>query len=260
MECSKHLCHETRYGSLRTKVDEDIITDQNIETKAWQERVELKRSVLSRPWKLPPSSLAQYHTAKRSNSSAESAINPVQHTDKMAHKSTTQKLDFTTLPPYAHSIRNLKLLLLSHIKTLQRFTLRELLSTDHLHYAATCVVRHEQPEGFTDRDVQNTLLAAITLLLGDGNLIHPHPNGTSEEDDVYVVVGSWNLASTIKSIAKRDGKVIARDVWKKVVSWGNGWEGTTKGVIGTVIEEVLLALHGQEWVENKSGVWTKLDV
>jgi hypothetical protein len=115
------------------------------------------------------------------------------------------------------------------------------------------------------------LLAALNLLLRDGNIIVPRFHQQINEyikqdappataDETFVVVGTWNLGSTVKSVAKRDGKVEVRDLWRKVMSWGSGWEATTKGVIGVVVEEVLTRIEGQEWVESKPGVWTKLDV
>jgi len=43
------------------------------------------------------------------------------------------------------------------------------------------------------------------------------------------------------------------------MSWGSGWEGTTKGVVGVVVEEVLGGIEEEDWVESKSGVWTRLE-
>ena len=78
-------------------------------------------------------------------------------------------------------------------------------------------------------------------------------------NETVIVVGKWNLGATIKSVAKRDGKVVVRELWKKIMSWGSGWEGTTKGVVGIVVEEVLGGIVGEQWVESKSGVWTRLE-
>jgi hypothetical protein len=140
---------------------------------------------------------------------------------------------------------------------------------EEIHYASKCVARHDLPKGITERDVTNTLLAALSLLLRDGNIIIPKVDqkqtncikaASTSTEETFIVVGKWNLSSTIKSIAKRDKRIVVRDVWKKVVSWGSGWEGTTKGVIGVVVEEVLTSIEGHEWAETKSGVWTRLDV
>jgi len=144
------------------------------------------------------------------------------------------------------------------------------MEVEHLHYAASCVARRNSNQIASEREVANTLLGALNLLLSDGNIIIPHskheisdiaiqPFVTSTQES-FIVVGKWNLSSTIKAVAKRDGKVVVRDLWKRVCDWGNGWEGTTKGVVGVVIEEVLSGIEGQEWIEGKSGVWTRLDV
>ena len=123
------------------------------------------------------------------------------------------------------------------------------------------------------------ILAALNLLARDGNIILPRSDAdVKPQQDIndldllefheapvlpestFVVVGKWNLASTIKGIAKRERKIVVRDLWKQICNWGNGWEGTTKGVIASVVEEVLLELRGQEWVETRPGVWGRLDV
>lgn len=240
----------------------DIVTDQNVETKAWEERVLFKRDVLSKPWRLPSSILLEHHKPITETKTIATEVS-------VDRKPEVCKIDFQTLPPYAHSIRNLKLLLLSHVNTLQRFTPAELLALEEIHYASMCVARHDLPKGITERDVTNILLATLNLLLRDGNIIIPkasqnttciNASSTMSIEETFVVVGRWNLSSTIKSIAKRDGKIVVRDVWKKIVSWGNGWEGTTKGVIGVVVEEVLTGIEGQEWAETKAGVWTRLDI
>ena len=250
----------------KSVTDEDVVTDQNFEVKSWQDRIEFKRSVLSRPWKLPTSVLSQQHPRKPSN---DISIRQESKDEAPSNaKAVLRKIDFTNLPLAAHSIRNLKLLLLSHIKSLQRFTPNDLFALEHIQHAATCVARRDQPRGFTDRDATNTLLATLNLLLRDGNIIISRPNlkdGAntkiqSSMDEMYIVVGTWNLSTTVKAIAKKENKLIVRDVWKKITAWGNGWETTTKGVVGVVVEEVLLGLQGQEWVESKSGVWTRVDV
>jgi hypothetical protein len=218
---------------------------------------------LSKPWKLPATKISKHH----SKPTKENVI----ATEPEKSKPNNSIIDFNTLPPYAHSIRNLKLLVLSHINTLQRFTPAELLSLDHIHNAATCVARRDIAKQITERDVTNMLLAALNLLLRDGNIIIPRSHQQINEyikqeappattDETFVVVGTWNLGSTVKSVAKRDGKVTVRDLWRKVMSWGSGWEATTKGVIGVVVEDVLTRIEGQEWVESKPGVWTKLDM
>lgn len=222
-----------------------------------------KRTVLSKPWVLPSSMLA--------NSLRHKDPLPTEPTSAMeqqfVEKKSTRHIDFRTLPQYAHSIRNLKLLLLSHIRDLQRFTPTDLFAVEDIQYASVCVARHDLPKGFTERDVTNTLLAALNLLLRDGNIIIPKLRTKKDEitmsaamEETFIVVGTWNLASMIKSAANKSGTVVVRDVWKKVVGWGNGWDGTTKGVIGVVVEDVLMGMEGQEWVESRSGVWTRLDV
>lgn len=230
----------------------DIVTDQNVETKAWEERVSFKRATLSTPWKLPTSILSKYHQKPLAITSTNIPVENIPPITKANPKSKT--IDFKTLPLAAHSVRNLKLLILSHINTLQKFTPTELLELENIHFAATCVANHDFPKGITERDVKSILLGAINLLLRDGNIIKQQ---TIEE--TYIVVGKWNLGSTIKSVAKRDGKIIVRALWKKILSWGNGWEGITKGVVGGVVEEVLCGIEGEEWVESKTGVWTRLD-
>jgi hypothetical protein len=243
----------------------DVIVDQNMEIKAWQERIEFKQTVLSRPWKLPSVSVKE---------APHCFSNDVQITEESKREKATKakvalrKIDFNNLPLAAHSIRNLKLLLLSQIKSLQRFTPKDLFGSEDIRYAAICVTRHDQPKGHTDRDVINTLLAALNLLLRDGNIVQTKQTmqkesydlGEPELENMYIVVGTWNLSTTIKSIAKRENKILVRDVWRKVTSWGNGWETTTKGVIAVVVEEVLMGLQGQEWREGNSGVWTRVDI
>ena len=264
MENTEDTCHETRFARVdEYNVTVDILTDQNAETKAWDERVAYKRWVLSKPWLLPPSIWAKSLRLKESTPSETTLTTE----EKPVETRATKQIDFKTLPQYAHSIRNLKLLLLSHIKDLQRFTATDLLALADINYSATCVARHDLPKGFTERDVTNTLLAALNLLLRDGNIIVPKSK-TKEDgvtmsasmEETFIVVGTWNLASTIKSAANRNKTIIVRDIWRKVVSWGNGWEGTTKGVIGVVIEDVLMGLEGQDWVESRPGVWSKLAV
>jgi len=244
---------------------EDVVTDQNVEIRAWEERIEFKRTVLSKPWKLPSSIVVSGRPRQVSND-MQVTLEPEKEA-KRKPKPALRTIDFNNLPLAHHSIRNLKLLLLSHIKTLRRFTPKELFAIEHIQHAATCVTKHDQPKGYTDRDVTNNLLAALDLLLRDGNIIKSKPVQKenqvpldSEMEYSYVVVGTWNLSTTIKSVAKRDNKVIVRDIWKKVESWGNGWETTTKGVVGAVVEEVLLGLQGQEWTESKPGVWIRVDV
>ena len=106
--------------------------------------------------------------------------------------------------------------------------------------------------------VKSILLGALNLLLRDGNIILPKKSSIGL-NETFIVVGKWNLGSTIKSVAKRDGKVVVKELWKKIMSWGSGWEGTTKGVVGDIVEEVLCGIEGEEWVESKSGVWTRLE-
>ena len=222
--------------------------DQNVETTAWEERVSFKRTILSKPWKLPSSIRSKHHhpNHKPSSNNLSTETGP----DKTKPK--VKPLDFKTLPLAAHSIRNLKLLILSHINTLRHFTPSELLALENIHFAATCVANHDIRKAITERDVSNTLRGAINLLLRDGNII-------PKQEETFMVVGEWNLGPTIKSIAKRDGKVIVRELWKKIVEWRNGWEGITKGVVGMVVEDVLTGIEGEEWVESKPGVWTRLD-
>jgi hypothetical protein len=239
-----------------------------VETKAWEERVSYKRSILSKPWKLPNSLLSKNHSTTAPNNTSISH-NALKETPKPSKKEN-RTIDFNTLPLAGHSVRNLKLLVLSHIKNLQRFTPADLLALENIHYATTCVARHDLPKEITERDVASMLLATLNLLLRDGNIIISRSNSQSSElniplllsstEDTLIVVGKWNLSTTIKAVAKRDGKVVVRDLWNTICSWGNGWEGTTKNIIGDVVEEVLLGLKGQEWVEKKSGVWTRLDV
>ena len=220
-----------------------------------------KQRVLAKPWILPSSISARNRGHKKSP-----PADTVSLVEQPEEKSGTKQIDFKRLPPYAHSIRNFKLLLLSHIKGLQRFSPVDLLTVDEIHYAATCVARHDLPKGFTERDVTNVLLAALNLLLQDGNIIVPKSTAPKDGktcvavEETFIVVGTWNLTSTIKSVANRTGVVVVRDIWKKIVSWGNGWDGTTRGVIGVVVEDVLNALEGQEWVESRPGVWTKVDI
>jgi hypothetical protein len=234
----------------------DIVTDQNVETQAWEDRVSFKRTVLSKPWKLPPSILSKHHNPKPITTDTSIRTQPKNTKPKV------QSIDFKTLPLSAHSTRYLKLLILSHINTLQRFTPAELLALENIHFAATCVANHDFPKGVTERIVTSIFLGTINLLLRDGNIILPKQqsiNGNNKSlDETFIVVGRWNLGSTIKSVAKRDGKVIVRELWKKIVAWGNGWEGITKGVVGGVVEEVLTSINGEEWIETKSGIWTRL--
>jgi hypothetical protein len=254
--------HVMKLGTLikKTKLNADIVTDQNIETKAWEERVAFKRSVLSKSWKIPSSILS-----KRRKPMAPSDLPNKDLPTKT--KPETKSVDFRNLPRAAHSIRNLKLQILPHINTLQRFTAADLLTQEDIQFAATCVANHDFPKGITGRNVAATLLAALNLLLRDGNIIIPrskqHHTGidvmasSTSIDETFIVVGKWNLGSTIKSAAK-DGKIVVKDLWRKIVNWGNGWEGTTKGVIGVVVEEVLTEVEDEEWIESKSGVWTRL--
>lgn len=234
----------------------DIVTDQNVETQAWEDRISFKRTVLSKPWKLPTSILSKHHNPKPTMTDTSTVTQPKNTKPKV------KSIDFKTLPLSAHSIRCLKLLILSHITTLQRFTPAELFALEDIHFAATCVANHDFPKGITERTVTSILFGAINLLLRDGNIILPKQqftNGNKSLEETFIVVGKWNLGATIKSVAKRDGKVIVRELWKKIVSWGNGWEGTTKGVVGVVVEEVLSSINGEEWVESKPGIWTRLD-
>src|SRR5215471_3944306 len=228
----------------------DIVTDQNVETQAWEERVAFKRSTLSKPWKLPSSILSKHHNHK--------PLNPTTADVPSKIKPKPKPIDFKNLPLAAHSVRNLKLLILSHISTLPRFTPAELLSLQNIHFAATCVANHDFKKGVTEREIASILFGALNLLLRDGNIILPNKSSITL-NETFIVVGKWNLGSTVKSTAKRDGKVVVKDLWKKVVSWGSGWEGTTKGVVGGIVEEVLCGIEGEEWVESKSGVWTRLE-
>ena len=243
-------------------VMEDIVTDQNVESKAWEERVEFKKKVLSKPWKLPSTVLSKHHkhgpvTNGRSNK---------------VEKPQPKPIDFHTLPASAHSFRTLKLLVLTYITTLRQFTSADLLAEENLYYATSCVATQNYKSKPSKKEVTATLLSALTLLVNDGNIIIPNTTNTQSEDtdiriqpiaterSIFTVIGKWNLASTIKSTAKKDGKVEVRELWKKIMSWGRGWEGTTKGVIAGVVEEVLTGIEGEEWVETKPGVWTRLDV
>lgn len=270
----------------------DVVTDQNVETKAWKERLAFKHTILSKPWILPPSVVQKINSTQQSSNtskprsllaSKDDSINiPISLKHKKSTLTSTRvanKIDFESLPTAAHSIRNLKLLILEHITPLQRFTPADLISEDHIHYAATCVARHDFQNHITERRVQSMILAALNLLARDGNIILPRSDAdVKPQQDIndldllefheapvlpestFVVVGKWNLASTIKGIAKRERKIVVRDLWKQICNWGNGWEGTTKGVIASVVEEVLLELRGQEWVETRPGVWGRLDV
>lgn len=238
----------------------DIVTDQNIETKAWEERVAFKQSVLSKPWRIPSSILSKHHNSTIHSDTQDKGLS-------IRTKPEAKKIDFRNLPRAAHSVRNLKLLILPHITPLRRFTPSDLLAQENIHFAATCVANHDFPKGISKRDVATTLLAALNLLLRDGNIIIPQSKeqhmdievmaSSTSVHEIFVVVGKWNLGSTIKSVAK-DGKVVVKELWKKIVNWGNGWEGTTKGVIGVIVEEVLTGIEGEEWIESKSGVWTRL--
>jgi hypothetical protein len=231
------------------------VTDQNVEVKAWEERLECKKK-LSKPWKIPSSILLKYHHKH----SHEKENRPTTFTLTTAkHCTMTKAIDFHKLPISAHSIRNLKLLILSEIVTIQRFTPSALLAQEEIRFAASCVVSHDHGGGVvTQREVMSTFLAACNLLVRDGNIIISAAD-LDKEEVTFIVVGEWNLGSTIRGIAKRDGKVIVRELWRKVMSWGRGWEGTTKGVIGSVVEEVLRDIEGEEWVESKAGVWTRID-
>lgn len=263
MEGTKTECYETRYPSHEKKeITEDIVTDQNVETKAWEERIEFKKKVLSRPWKLSSSILSKHHKHGAVTDGRKKRI----------EKPKPKPIDFHTLPVSAHSIRNLKLLVLTHITTLRQFTPSDLLAEENIRYATSCVATENFKSEPTEREVTAILLSALTLLLNDGNLIIPSPKATHEDADfrfqttvateksTFIVVGKWNLGGTIKSAAKKEGKVIVRDLWKKITSWGRGWEGTTKGVVAGIIEDVLMEIEGEEWVETKSGIWTRLDI
>ena len=127
----------------------DIVTDQNVETQAWEERVAFKRSTLSKPWKLPPSILSKHHNHKPSNPTATDIPSKIKPKPK-----PKRSIDFKTLPLAAHSVRNLKLLILSHINTLPRFTPAELLSLETIHFAATCVANHDFARDATERESQ----------------------------------------------------------------------------------------------------------
>jgi hypothetical protein len=247
--------------AIRNCADEDIVTDQNVESKAWEERVRLKRTVLSKPWKLSSTILSEYHKKRTPKLPEPSKDTNFDSKPTILHHTTPPKpnpLDFTTLPPYLHSIRNLKLFLLSKLKSFQTFTLPTLLSSPEILHAATCVTRNDTRGTFSERDIRNTLQSTVLLLLGDGNVILSPLRDADEQK--YITVGPWNLGATVRGIAKREGKVVVRDIWRKVGLWGNGWAGVTKGVIGSVVEEVLTTWEGQEWVESKAGVWTRLDV
>lgn len=237
--------------------------DQNVEIKAWEERISFKRTTLSKPWKLPPTVFAEHHKQKAKK-------NHLSSSERKAESPAKKQIDFKTLPLAAHSIRSLKILILSYLSTLHRFTPADLMAVDHIHHAASCVARRGSKSSVTEREVAKNVLTALDLLLKDGNIIIPHPKDISSDisirrfgpstEEPFIVVGKWNLSSTITAVAKRDGKVVVREVWKKIVNWGNGWEGTSKGVVGGIVEEVLTGLEGQEWAESKAGVWTRLDV
>ena len=244
-----------------SEVIEDIVTNQNVETKAWEERVEFKTNVLSKPWKLPSAVLSKHHKHGTD-------------LDKMnqnVEKPKVKPIDFHTLSTSAHSIRNLKLLILTYIISRRQFTSSDLLAEENIHYATSCVATQNLKAEPTEKELTATLLSALNLLLNDGNIIIPTTKPQHEDADIqvqsiatnkstFIVVGKWNLGSTIKSAAKKDAKIVVRELWKKIVSWGKGWEGTTKGVIAGVVEEVLTGIEGEEWVEAKPGVWTRLDV
>jgi len=239
---------------------EDIVTDQNVETKAWEERIEFKKKVLSKPWKLPAAIFSKNHTH-----------GPVtDKSSKRVEKPKPKPLDFHTLPTSAHSIRNLKLLVLTHITTLRQFTVADLLADENIRYATSCVATENLKSEPSKGELTATLLSALTLLLNDGNLIIPTTAPVDEdvpirfqtiakEKSTFIVVGKWNLGGTIKSMAKKDGKVVVREVWKKVTGWGRGWEGTTKGVVAGIVEDVLTEMEREDWCETKSGVWTRID-
>src|SRR5437762_8437984 len=143
----------------------DIVTDQNVETQAWQERVQFKRSILSKPWKLSTSILSKHYNHKQPNPASTDVPSEI--------KPKPKPIDFKTLPLAAHSVRDLKLLILSHINTIPRFTPADLLALENIHFAATCVANHDFPKGTTEREVTSILLGALHLLLRDGNIILP---------------------------------------------------------------------------------------
>lgn len=126
-----------------------------------------------------------------------------------------------------------------------------------MHFAASCVATHDHAGAVTERQVMTTFVAACSLLVRDGNILVA---GSDSSDEVtFIVVGKWNLGATIRGIAKRDGKVVVRELWQKIMGWGMGWVGATKGVIGSVVEEVLMDIEGEEWIESRPGVWTRID-
>jgi len=183
------------------------------------------------------------------------------------------EIDFRKLPYNSHSSRNLKLLVLSHLNRLRRFTAGQLLEMEDIKYGATCVATRNlklrtNAEGeviVKERDIISTLVGALNLLVRDGNIItsaSKRDNNLDPSQDAqraFIVVGKWNLGSTINTIAKTEGKVVIKEVWEKVKDWGNGWEGTSKGVIEEIVEQVMIGIEGQEWLESEPGVWTKLD-
>lgn len=245
------------------------MTDQNIEIKAWEERIEYKRSTLSKPWKLPSSILAKHR--RKEVEPVKSGPTPCAIPKK--EKPQPVKIDFHQLSYDLHSSRNLKLLVLSHLNSLRRFTAGQLLEMEDIKYGATCVAIRNlklrtNSEGeviVKDRDIASTLVGALNLLVRDGNLItsaskwNENFDPSRDAQRAFIVVGKWNLGSTIRTIARNEGKVVIKEVWEKVKGWGNGWEGTSKGVIEEIVEQVMTGIEGQEWLESEPGIWTTLD-
>ena len=224
--------------------------DQNVEVKAWEERLEYKKK-LSKAWKIPSSILSKYY--KHSHGKENHPTNDPKKVKTMG------AVDFRRLPVSAHSVRNLKLLILTEITALKRFTPSELLAREDLHLAARCVAIHDHRGAITEREVNATFLAACNLLVRDGNIIVVDSDTSCSDEVTFIVVGKWNLGTMIRGVASRDGRVVVRELWQKIMAWGSGWQGTTKGVIGSIVEEVLMDLKGEEWVESKAGVWTRID-
>ncbi|OLL21678.1 CST complex subunit STN1 [Neolecta irregularis DAH-3] len=210
----------------------EILQDWNLEIKGWNERVVLKEKVLLKPWVIKDEINIKFEKGRETSSQK-------------------RKLDFKQLPITEQTPANLKLLILQYLETndLHDFTISHLRSTPEIEDGARLVA---QPS--TSANVHYTLCQVLKSLIHDGNIIL--------ENQVYIVIGEWNIGEIINqqaAEAKRKSKnhpnltLRVSKVWAQVTGRGGPWRGVSKGVVGEIIQDMLL--KSGKWRNVGAGRW-----
>ncbi|KAG4301669.1 hypothetical protein PCANB_001879 [Pneumocystis canis] len=247
----------------------ETVHDPNVEVAGWEERLRLKRDVLSKVWRVD-SELKQ--TAIQSTSRKHEKLWTI-----LRGLSKHTYVSFRNIGVEDHTIQNFERLLLYRLveTDLHEFTISILRLDAEIEFAANCVVskalKQEEALGKMNgirlsqsTEVCRTIRNCLQKLIENGLILCIDQNS-----GVYSTLGEWNLQKLIRkccrealyqwkllkqqNLIKEKVIITNRDIWLKIRNHNNEWHLINKRLTTNIIEKVMSTLSG--WYYAGKGQW-----